>query len=648
MLDPDYFTRLADLDQSRHPKNKRLGPSQIGAWEEGLPVIADDLLAAGLGNVEVFVEYSLPATGIQPDVVLAGRHPVTGEPSYVVIELKRWKHASVDPENPTRCDCAAEFSAGSQRNPVYQVRGYCSQLLRLHGSVIGHPERVLGCAYLHNARMGDVGSLVLLQTSQHGLLFTGDSRESFREILEKRLASQRNPTAGNLWDKERFGGRVSLRETIRHELAGTPQFQLTGNQGEAYHAVLHAVEARRATGRKQVVVITGAAGTGKSAIANRLHQDLRARGHNTELAITTSAYRAVVRAEAPRGTKYLLQSPGAYRRAERDSVAVLICDEAHRIQPTSVGMFAPAKERAAARPQIEELIDAGQVSVFLLDQCQAVRPGDVGSIELISDTAHALGADVAPVVDLDEAFRCGGSRAFMNWVHRLFDLVPGRAATVWQPDGLMEVRTARNMYEMHEFLLGKDTTGNSARIAAGYAWSWSDPLPDGRLVCDIELEDGWVSPWNSRSGKSVEGIPSRERWAVDPGGFQQIGCIYTAQGLEYDWAGVLFGKDLVRRQGRWVAQPRESHDRRAKLMAGVDGRHSFELCLRNTYKVLMTRGMCGVVVHSVDAETQRYLEAMVNSNLTREYANARQQYLKRAKTQSGATSVTKSEVSESS
>lgn len=33
-------------------------------------------------------------------------------------------------------------------------------------------------------------------------------------------------------------------------------------------------------------------------------------------------------------------------------------------------------------------------------------------------------------------------------------------------------------------------------------------------------------------------------WATDPTGFEQVGCVYTAQGFEYDYAGVTMGADL--------------------------------------------------------------------------------------------------------
>ncbi|WP_308199626.1 DNA/RNA helicase domain-containing protein [Saccharothrix sp. S26] len=76
--------------------------------------------------------------------------------------------------------------------------------------------------------------------------------------------------------------------------------------------------------------------------------------------------------------------------------------------------------------------------------------------------------------------------------------------------------------------------------------------------------------------------------------------------FEYDWAGVVFGPDFVRQDGRWVARPEHSRDPAVKKAEGTN----FHELIRNTYRVLLTRGMRGVCVCSTDPETQEYLEKM--------------------------------------
>ena len=157
-----------------------------------------------------------------------------------------------------------------------------------------------------------------------------------------------------------------------------------------------------------------------------------------------------------------------------------------------------------------------------------------------------------------------------------------------------------------DHILDREEPGLAARMTAGSCWRWSDPRPDGRLV-DVVTIGGWSRPWNLRSDGGVGGAPPSSLWASDPGGFGQVGCVYTAQGFEHHWNGVIVEPDLVWRTDRWVARPEYSHDndvRRSDL-------GEFDRAIRNTYKVLLTRGLRGMEVYSTDAETQKLLESLV-------------------------------------
>ncbi|MFF1691450.1 DNA/RNA helicase domain-containing protein, partial [Streptomyces sp. NPDC058254] len=99
-------------------------------------------------------------------------------------------------------------------------------------------------------------------------------------------------------------------------------------------------------------------------------------------------------------------------------------------------------------------------------------------------------------------------------------------------------------------------------------------------------------------------------WAADLAGFGQVGWVYTAQGFEYDWSGVIIGPDLVWRGDHWVTDRTASKDpvfRKATSDADVDR------LIRNTYKVLLTRGMVGTVVYSTDSETREKLRELVGA-----------------------------------
>ena len=196
----------------------------------------------------------------------------------------------------------------------------------------------------------------------------------------------------------------------------------------------------------------------------------------------------------------------------------------------------------------------------------------------------------------------------MQWVRRLLGLAPG-GPTPWDGDPAFAVQVADTPQELEHLLRSKLDQGYGARMAAGFCWPWSPPRPDGSLVPDVVIGD-WARPWNLRSERSVGGAPPSALWATDPAGFGQVGCVYTAQGFEYDWNGVIMGPDLVWRDGGWIARRDASRDPDLRSLKKVSD-HEFGRLVRNVYKVLLTRGMIGTVIYSTDPETRALLRSLV-------------------------------------
>jgi hypothetical protein len=247
------------------------------------------------------------------------------------------------------------------------------------------------------------------------------------------------------------------------------------------------------------------------------------------------------------------------------------------------------------------------VPVFLLDEYQVVKPGEMGTTQAITDAASRRGLEVHHVT-LEGQFRCGGSSVYEDWVTRLLGLT-GLAPTPWQGDERFDVLVAESPEELEAILGTQLQAGYSARMSAGFCWPWSDPRPDGTLVPDVRIGD-WARPWNVKSERSVGGAPGRSYWATDPAGATQVGCIYTAQGFEYDWSGVIIGPDLVARGGRLTSVRSANRDPAFRSTGSVSDA-DFDQLVRHVYKVLLTRGLLGTVLYATDSETQEFLVDMV-------------------------------------
>ena len=217
-------------------------------------------------------------------------------------------------------------------------------------------------------------------------------------------------------------------------------------------------------------------------------------------------------------------------------------------------------------------------------------------------------------ISLDDQFRCGGSEVYLDWVQRLLGLTAG-GPVPWPGDPAFRVQVADHPQELEAVLRSQLSAGYGARMTAGFCWPWSEPRPDGSLVPDVVIGD-WSRPWNLRSERAVGGAPPSSLWATDPAGFGQVGCVYTAQGFEYDWNGVIIGPDLVWRDRGWVANRTASKDPDFRSRTKVTDLE-FERLIRNVYKVLLTRGMIGTVICSPDGQTRAMLRSLVPSGRPR-------------------------------
>lgn len=600
------FFRLTE--QFTHVHGHRPSPSEVRSWERSIPALASALNDAGLGQVEMLLEYGLPLNSKRADAVLAGVHPKTGVPSYIVVELKQWSSAEPDDDDPSLCRIPEYPRA--VLNPVDQVRGYCEYLISFNGALAANPERVSGAAYLHNATQFGVGGLFEAEQDQYGQLFIGARRGEFIDFLRTRLGAGSGASAADELVNGRIGPSKQLMAVAAQEVREREQFVLLDDQQVAYRKVLNAVRRAKQSNHKEIVVVTGGPGTGKSVIALSLLGELYRQGITALHATGSSSFTTTMRKVAgarKREVKDLFKYFNSFMTAEPNSLDVLVCDEAHRMRETSANRYTAAANRTG-RAQIEELIEAAYVPVFLLDEHQVVRPGEMGTVSEIEAAATKMGL-VCQVVSLDSQFRCGGSDAYLRWVVRLLGLEAGGPVT-WEPDGRMQLMLAESPEEMEAFLDERRSRKYSARMSAGYCWKWTKKVPPGQaLPADVVIGD-WERPWNVFGDRAVGGAPPAALWATDPAGFGQVGCVYTAQGFEYDWSGVVIGPDLVWRDDRWVTDRTASKDpvfKKSTPDADVDR------LIRNTYKVLLTRGMIGTVVYSTDAETRARLRELTGT-----------------------------------
>lgn len=616
-----YAGRTADLiqDATRNVIARRLetafvdyfryrpSPSEVRSWEESLARLSLVLSSAKLTDHGVFLEYQLPQSSRRLDAMITGLDENKKE-NAVIVELKQWQDCEAS-------DAEAMVSTrlgGAVRDtlhPSVQARGYRDYLADMHTAFHedNNPISLSACAYLHNYAASAADPIRAPKFHEDiaiSPLFDRTQSTELEEYLETRL--RRGEGLPILQRIERSTVRPSkkLLDHVSAVVSGEPRFFLLDEQRVVFERALAEAKKGFSETRKKVILVIGGPGTGKSVLAANLLGKLSKAGLHTQYTTGSRAFTETLRKILGRRAAAQLTYTNNYIAAETNSVDVLICDEAHRIREKSTSRFTKRQIRISMPPQIDELINAAKVSIFFIDDLQVVRPGESGSAELIRKAAEKSNAQLWEY-QLEAQFRCAGSDAFVNWIDNTIG-TRKTANQVWNAsEESFDFRVFRSASALDSAIRRRQDGGSSARLVAGFCWPWSDALPDGTLVNDIVIGD-FRMPWDARpeATKLAPGIPRAQLWAYEPGGINQVGCVYTAQGFEFDYVGVIWGRDLRfdPSSQRWTADRAVSCDNVVRR-SGAD----FDAYVRNIYRVLLSRGLKGCYVYCVDDETAKFL-----------------------------------------
>lgn len=584
-------------------------PQELISWTNSLQFVKNIIEYSSLKDNMLVVEYELPYSNRRIDCLLFGKGP-DASPNAVIMELKQWSKV----EN---CDLENEvltFTGGANRfeaHPSFQAQGYYSYL-KDFVEVFGNGTINLSAiSYCHNySRTSDVMFGPKFQSIVKDFpLFAKEDVPELARYLKARLSAGDGLEIFNRFSSSPVGPTKKLLEHTSKMIKGQKVFNLLEDQLAAYYAILDRAKKASKLKGKCVIMVRGGPGTGKSVIALNVIAELLSKGqtvfHATGSAAFTSTLRKIVGNRAASMFKYFI----SFTNAKENSIDVLVCDEAHRIRAKSVSRFTPKAERTD-KPQVDELIEAAKVSVFFIDDYQVVRPYEQGSTEMIRASAKKHAAEVFEF-ELKTQFRCSGSDGYLNWLDNALG-IKETANSMLTKNEKMDFKIFDSPHALYEAIRRKnEAKPNSARMAAGFCWPWSNPKSDGTLVEDVVIGDFRMT-WEAKNDMKVApGIPPAKLWAYDPQGANQMGSIYTIQGFEFDYVGVVFGDDLSwdSNARTWVGKPQNSSDAAVKR-----DKENFVRYVKNAYRVLLTRGMVGCYVYFLNKDTESYFRSLIQTS----------------------------------
>ena len=590
----------------------RTSESQLNSWKNSMQYMRGVLDDREIpDNAGVAIEFNIPTTSKRIDFILSGRDN-NKKDSVIIIELKQWETCTAVEGKDA---IVSTFTGGGIRevaHPSYQAMSYANLIKDFNETVQLDEIGLYPCAFLHNYDLRDDDPICSSQYQEYikeAPMFGTNDFEKLRIFIKKYIVEGDDRELLYKIENGRIRPSKRLQDSLANMLQGNKEFNMIDEQKVIYEDAIRMAIDTVASDSKNVLVVQGGPGTGKSVLAINLLVELTNRNMTSFYVTKNAAPRAVFRDKLKGSFKMtyinnLFQGSGQFTDAEKNEVDVLIVDEAHRLNAKS-GMFQNLGEN-----QIKEIINASNFSIFFIDEDQKVTLKDIGSVDEIKKYANELETGIK-VVELESQFRCNGSDGYLAWLDNLLKI--RKTANFDDMDFDYDFRVLDDPNEVRRLIEEKNKENNKSRMVAGYCWNWISEGKNNTDIHDIVIpEYNFEMSWN---------LGNSQTWAIDPMSVNEIGCIHTCQGLEFDYVGVIIGNDIRYEDGHIVTDytKRAATDQSLKGInkiareAGIEEANKIaDSIIKNTYRTLMTRGMKGCYVYCVNKNLQEYIRNKIN------------------------------------
>ena len=584
------------------------GDAEYHSWQKSLLFMRNVIDVKEIpDDAEVAIEYQIPRTSKRVDFMIAGADKDKRD-NVVVVELKQWdKSTKVD--DIMRHSVRA-YTGGAERivnHPSYQAFAYATFIRNSSEIVQNNDINVVPCAYLHNYDSDYLDQLnddIYKIWYEEAPFFIKSDVLNLRNFILKFI--NKKSKAGDLLykiDNGRIKPSKALQDCLVSLMHGNDEFMLLDDQAVAYDMCLKMMDQCKKDQKRRSIIIQGGPGTGKSVLAINLLKDFIALGYNASYCTKNSAPREAYQnllaksdLKALVNIKQLFRSPFGLSKLPKNFYDCLIIDESHRLVKKMYGDW-------TGENQIKECLETSLFTIFLIDENQRITTKDIGSIDEIKKWANQTGSYLICNEEsvLHSQFRCNGSDAFIQMINNILQC--GEHVEMDMTDLNFDLKVFDDANELRNELRELNKENNKARMVAGYCYDWN--VKNKRGEWDVILPKDFRAKWNLENDKI---------WAINPGSFEEVGCIHTAQGLEFDYVGVFIGKDLRydKESGKIITD---------KTMISKDDKTSgirtakpevAEELIKNTYKTLLTRGQKGCYIYCEDEGLRDYIREFCN------------------------------------
>ena len=283
---------------------------------------------------------------------------------------------------------------------------------------------------------------------------------------------------------------------------------------------------------------------------------------------------------------------------------IVIVDEAHRLQRrkdlVNYGAYDAVCDSLGLSRDSTQLdwimAKKRPLTVIFYDAKQRVKNTDMLE-DSFSDFVNG-----AEIINLSTQLRIQGGNEYINFID---DLLSNKKV-IYQRNKY-DLFVFEKYEEMEEAIRYQNKKNEGlCRVVAGIAYPYSTKMRDrvAKKVLDIDVDgDGkYLRMWNLSFND-----PS---FITDEAHKDEIGCVYTCQGYDLNYVGVILGPDIYynKETNKIDIHIDKCSDKKAKVKDNDD---ETKLNILHQYLVLLTRGIYGTYIYAVDKDLRDYLNECI-------------------------------------
>jgi uncharacterized protein len=457
----DIGTIIYDIYKS--VTGRSTGKSEVDSWINSLQfmdrILNDDGIPDDAG---VSIEYHLPQSSKRIDFILTGVDHMHRETA-ILVELKQWQQVQMTDSDAI---VITHFKHGAREtlHPSYQAWSYKRLLEDFNQTVQEENIQLYPCAYLHNYEEdGVISNKFYSEHINNAPLFLKKDALKLQQFIKTNVKyGDKNQIMYRI-EHGKIKPSKNLADQLLSMLKGNEEFVLIDDQKVVFETAIRLAK-KSSDIMKNVLIVEGGPGTGKSVVAINLLVALTESERVAQYVTRNSAPRLVYESKLTGSFRRshisnMFSGSGSFHSVKPNIYDCLIVDEAHRLNEKS-GLFSHLGEN-----QIKEIINASKLSVFFIDEDQKVTLKDIGDKNEICRWATELKADVT-VLNLESQFRCNGSNGYLAWLDNTLQI--RKTANEMLETSDYDFRILDNPAELHELIRQKNKVKNKVTIQNNY------------------------------------------------------------------------------------------------------------------------------------------------------------------------------------